>query len=649
MRQHNILTAPQIRLARSQLIELGATSIDGLDVSVSRSWSRSLAAGLSPVGRISAIDNLSAIELQRMRSMHHDLINHSQPIMEYLLEQVSNTQSMVILSDHQGTLMHTMGDLDFLSKAERVALMCGASWNESQRGTNAIGTALAELNDVEIHGGEHFLERNGFLTCAAAPIMSASGSLMGILDISGDHRSRHPHTLGLVSTAARMIENSLVQATSRDNLLLMLHSRPEGIGSIAQGLLVFSHDGWLVGANRRGLELLHLSISLIGSVTWDRLFQSDWSDILERESRPGERPFGVRTNDHQELYARVRGRPKTRIQISQPTTSLNPIRQLDTGDSKWRTAADKALKVCDKDIPILVMGESGVGKEVFAKAIHESSTRRDKPFVALNCAAIPEHLIESELFGYVPGAFTGASKSGSEGRFREVRGGTLFLDEIGDMPLSLQTRLLRVLQEKRVTPVGSGESHEVDFSLICATHHQLKQAVDHGKFRADLFYRINGLSLQLPALRDREDFKALTHRLLTEISGGEGIDIDPELFKAMATYQWPGNLRQFSHVLKTAVALLDPHQTRITWSHVPDDLVEELRDLALYQQDATQPPPQNLNDLSMQAIQHALENCRGNVSAAAKQLGISRQTLYRRLKTKLADSGTVTRVAHTRV
>lgn len=634
MRQHHILPAPQIRLARSQLIEHGITSVAGLDDSVSRSWSRSLAAGLSPVGRISAIDNLSFIELQRMRSMNDELINHSQPVMEYLLDQVSNTQSMVILSDHQGTLMHTMGDLTFLSKAERVALMCGASWSESQRGTNAIGTALAELNEVEIHGGEHFLERNGFLTCAAAPIMSASGSLMGVLDISGDQRSRHPHTLGLVSTAARMIENSLVQATSRDSLLLMLHSRPEGIGSIAQGLLVFSHDGWLVGANRRGLELLQLVGSQIGSVTWDRLFQSEWADILDRESRPGERPFGVRTNTHQSLYARVRGRPKTRIQISQPTTSLDPIRQIDTGDSKWRSAADKALKVCDKDIPILVMGESGVGKEVFAKAIHQSSSRRDKPFIALNCAAIPEHLIESELFGYVPGAFTGASKDGADGRFREVKGGTLFLDEIGDMPLSLQTRLLRVLQEKRVTPVGSGASIEVEFALICATHHQLKQAVEQGKFRQDLFYRINGLSLQLPALRDREDFKALTQRLLIELSGGEGIGIDPELFKAMIAYSWPGNLRQFSHVLKTAIALLDPHQTNITWSHMPDDLVEELRNLALRREQVLQPPPQNLNDLSMTAIQNALENCRGNVSAAARQLGISRQTLYRRLNSK---------------
>lgn len=634
MRQHHILPAPQIRLARSQLMENGTTSVQGLDLGVSRSWHRSLAAGLSPVGRISAIDNLSSFELQRMRSLNHDLISHSQPVMEYLLDQVSNTQSMVILSDHQGVLMHTMGDLAFLTKAERVALMCGASWHETQRGTNAIGTALAEMCDVEIHGGEHFLERNGFLTCAAAPIMSASGALMGALDISGDHRSRHPHTLGLVSTAARMIENSLVQATSRDNVLLMLHARPEGIGTIAQGLLVFSHDGWLIGANRRGLEQMHLKPAQIGASTWAQLFQSEWIDLLERESRTSERAFALQTQTHHTLFARVRGRSQTRIHSPAAHASTQAIRSLDTGDAKWRLAAEKALKVCDKDIPILVMGESGVGKEVFARAIHQTSMRSDKPFVALNCAAIPEHLIESELFGYVPGAFTGASKNGSEGRFREVKGGTLFLDEIGDMPLGLQTRLLRVLQEKRVTPVGSGESVAVDFSLICATHQQLKQAVEQGRFRTDLFYRINGLSLQLPALRDRQDFEALTQRVLTSLGGADGCEIAPDLFQAMSAYPWPGNLRQLSHVLKTALALLEPHQTRIGWQHMPDDLVEELRHLEAQHPPHSQRTPQNLDELSMKAIQMALESCRGNVSAAAKQLGISRQTLYRRLKQK---------------
>ena len=207
MRHHAILPATQLRQARLQLVEKGIHPMPEVDFQIAQSWQRSLSAGLSPIGRIDCADNLSGANLQRAKTANHDLISHSEPVMEYLYEQVRQTQSMVILADAQGVLMHTLGDLDFLNKAERVALMSGASWAENQRGTNAIGTALASANEIEIHGAEHYLERNGFLTCAAAPIMSSQGKLMGILDISGDHRSRHPHTLGLVSTAAQMIEN----------------------------------------------------------------------------------------------------------------------------------------------------------------------------------------------------------------------------------------------------------------------------------------------------------------------------------------------------------------------------------------------------------------------------------------------------------
>lgn len=632
MKPHPILPAPRIRQARTQLIKRGATSVDGLAPFVSRSWHRSLAAGLSPVGRISTIDNLSADELRRRRSLHHELIGHSLPIMEYLLEQVSHSQGMVILSDHQGMLMHTLGDLDFLNKAERVALTCGASWAESQRGTNAIGTALAERTGVEIHGGEHFLERNGFLTCAAAPIMSASGGLLGILDLSGDQRQRHPHTLGLVSTAARMIENRLVLSGSRDKVLVTLHAQPEGIGTIAQGMLVFSHDGWLVGANQRGLEALQIPPSAIGATTWEPLFACDWQSLLARQARQTERPFALHTANGGAWYAQVCARSQIRADPPSTPAAVNALARLDTGDAAWRRAAEKALRVCDKDIPLLLTGESGVGKELFARAVHDSSARRGKPFVAINCAAIPEHLIESELFGHMPGAFTGASRTGSPGRLREASGGTLLLDEIGDMPLGLQTRLLRVLQERQVTPLGSGQPVPVDFALICATHHDLKQAVAQGAFRADLYYRINGMTLKLPALRERDDFAALTRSMLQELGQGDEIEIAPELLQALSHHPWPGNLRQYHHVLKTAVALLEPHQVCITWPLMPDDLAEELHHAAEPRHGGGEPPPQSLQALSQQASLQALENCRGNISAAARQLGISRQTLYRRLR-----------------
>jgi transcriptional regulator with PAS, ATPase and Fis domain len=312
--------------------------------------------------------------------------------------------------------------------------------------------------------------------------------------------------------------------------------------------------------------------------------------------------------------------------------------QLDSGDAQWRSAADKARRVVDKGIALLITGESGVGKELFAQALHQCSQRKGKPFVAINCAALPEHLIEAELFGYVNGAFTGATRQGAAGRLREADGGTLFLDEIGDMPLALQTRLLRVLQERQVTPLGSGTPVAVDFNLVCATHQNLRLAAEQGRFRHDLYYRLNGLTVLLPALRERSDFVALTERMLQALAPDMGLSIAPEVMAAMARFHWPGNMRQLNQVLRTAVALLDAHASQIHWAHLPDDIVQDLQAHATAQAQATaqnlaaKSPTQNLGDLAHKAIQQALENARGNVSAAARQLGISRQTLYRKLQ-----------------
>ena len=634
MREHSLLPAPVLRLARQQWLEQGTGLSSAIDARVTRSWQRSLAAGLSPMGRLSCTDNLSGVALQRARTQNHDLVNQSQPIMEYLFEQVRHSHSMVILSDPNGVLMHTLGDLDFLSKADRVALKCGASWHESQRGTNAIGTALAETDEVEIHGAEHYLDRNGFLTCAASPIVSATGALMGILDISGDHRSRHPHTLGLVSTAARMIENKLVLSACQHQIVLRLHARAEGIGSVAQGVLALSSDGWLVGANRRALEMLGLRRVDIGASQVHHVFDCTMDTLMASAHRAAGGALALHTVQGLALFATVQMEPHLSVRAQPVGTTPAPdaLAQLDTGDVRWGAAATKARRVADKDIAVLLLGESGVGKELFAKALHDSSARKAGPFVAINCAALPEHLIESELFGYAPGAFTGARKQGSVGRLREAQGGTLFLDEIGDMPLAMQTRLLRVLQERQVTPLGCGETVAVDFALVCATHQNLREAADAGRFRSDLYYRINGLSLQLPALRERSDFAALTSQLLKQWGEPVALHIDPELLQALGRYRWPGNLRQYSNVLRTAAAMLEAHETCISWLHMPDDLVDELQTLSQDLPDYPEPPPQNLQQLSQKAIEHALENARGNVSAAARQLGISRQTMYRKLQ-----------------
>jgi transcriptional regulator with PAS, ATPase and Fis domain len=321
--------------------------------------------------------------------------------------------------------------------------------------------------------------------------------------------------------------------------------------------------------------------------------------------------------------------------------ATDALQMLDTGDVRWRAAADKVRRVLDKPIPLLIQGESGVGKELFARAAHDSGPRRSKPFVAINCAAVPENLIEAELFGYAPGAFTGAKREGSPGRLRQAEGGTLFLDEIGDMPLPMQARLLRVLQERQVTPLGGGQAVAVDFYLICASHRKLREEAAAGRFRNDLYYRINGLTVLLPPLRERSDFAVLTTRLLADLNPGRVVQVVPELLRRLGQYTWPGNLRQYANVLRTASAMLEPHEAQIDWMHLPDDVQEDLT--ALLPMDvspvqvlslvlpASAAPSHNLQALSQAAIRAALENCGGNISQAAKCLGISRQTLYRKL------------------
>jgi transcriptional regulator of acetoin/glycerol metabolism len=645
MRQHAILPTTHLKEARLQLVEQGIHPKAEIDLRVAQSWQRSFSAGLSPLGKSDCADNLSDRHLQLARELNHDLLSHSEPVIEYLFEQVRHSHSMVILADAQGVLMHTLGDLDFLSKADRVALKCGASWAEHHRGTNAIGTALAETSEIEINGAEHYLEPNEFLTCAASPILSAQGQLMGILDISGDHRSRHPHTLGLVSTAAQMIENSMVMSSCQHQILVQIHPRAEGIGSVAQGLLAFSEDGCLLGANRKALSLLKLSYHDIGVCRWTHLFDKGFHSILSPQSKIMLQADMLHTRFGTQIYAMVHGQSRLRQRLTvldvEPQHVAQHNSSANTVDQEWQAAAEKARKVIDKAIPLLITGESGVGKEVFAQGIHASSARRAQAFVAVNCAAIPEHLIEAELFGYVAGAYTGASKQGALGKLREAHGGTLFLDEIGDMPLALQTRLLRVLQERRVTPLGSSKAIEVDFNLICATHQQLKQRVLQGQFREDLFYRINGLTLCLPALRERADFAQLCERMLREFSPALAISIAPEVLVAMSAYSWPGNLRQLSHVLRAAVALLDERETIIAWQHLADDLVTEIGSHQLGKQSdnsvlsnpiAAPVETDNLHERSLQVIQQALQKTQGNVSAAARNLGISRQTLYRKLQ-----------------
>jgi transcriptional regulator of acetoin/glycerol metabolism len=433
-----------------------------------------------------------------------------------------------------------------------------------------------------------------------------------------------------------MVEHQLFQARYGSAMQLRLHRQSEGIGTVTEGLLAVTDNGGIIGANTAALSMLGLDRSAIGRCTVEQALALEMSTLLAGCGRGSSVARALKRDDGSTLWLRIDlgrsavGHGPARAPAA-PPMAADALARLDTGDGAMQAVICRTRRVLDKPIALLLQGESGVGKELFARACHESGPRRGKPWVAVNCAALPENLIEAELFGYRPGAFTGACRDGAPGRLREAEGGTLFLDEIGDMPLGMQARLLRVLQERQVQPLGGGKPVAVDFQLICATHRRLRAEVDAGRFREDLYYRINGLALQLPPLRERADLARLVAAVLRELAPERRLQLAPELMAAFAAFRWPGNLRQMSNALRTACALLGDDESVIDLSHLPDDLVEELSLRA--------PPPRRLDagdvDLRQHAerwVRDAVSASNGNLSEAARRLGVSRNTLYRKLR-----------------
>ena len=616
------------------------------------------------------------------------LIAQATSVVEMLGKCVSDFGSMIVLTDGTGTILRTRCQSTFIEHAEKVALRPGVSWAESSKGTNAVGTALILESDIYVHGNEHYIQSNHNLTCAASPIMDHAGNVIGVLDVSGDKRSFHPHTMVLVEMCARTIENHWFRDKFRQSMQLHFHPQPEQIGTVEEGVIAFGEEGKILGANRAGLKILGISASALRIQGLRAIFGLGFGEIMDKLRIAAFTPLKMHQPNGREIFVRVCWNESTvsanavnmtfkPVQAA-PALSASPqsappvfrksayqLDELDLGDAQVRSVTQKVRHVIDKDISILILGETGTGKELLANAIHQFSQRRERPFIAINCASIPEQLIESELFGYEEGAFTGAKRKGAAGKLLQANGGTLFLDEIGDMPLSLQARLLRVLQERKVVPLGGHRPMDIDVNLICATHRNLRELIDQRCFRDDLYYRINGLSVKLPRLRDRTDVAALCQKILRELSPHRALSIQPTLMSAFLRYSWPGNLRQLNNVLKTAAIMASDTQ-EITREHLADDFVEELTllmpDVAVkpmvgaYTGSSFTVPfespvtsgesnqwgvlnvssspnnTDNLEQVEISAIRRVLESCGGNVSTASKQLNISRNTIYRKLK-----------------
>jgi transcriptional regulator of acetoin/glycerol metabolism len=628
---------PQTRLrqARRALLTQGQVPVGMLTPELARSWQRSRDAGIAPDSAPRDGDLRRGEALRQALEQSGEFLAHARPVLAFVQDQIRDSGDLVLLSDHDGLLLHALGEARFLAKAERVALMPGACWSERQRGTNAIGTALAEVAATTIHAGEHFLDENGFLTCAAAPIVDSRGRVRGVIDISGEQSGRHPHTLALVRTAARMIEESLFATAHARHARLHLHPAIEGLGTVGAGLLALTEDGWVVGANGQARHWLGLRERDLGACTVAALLGIDAADLLAGAGRHRR----LLLPDHRACWSRLelpgrRGGIVGAVADAAPPVPATAIAPAPDGeDPRLAELRHRASRALAAGLPLLLHGESGTGKDVFARELHRHGPRRDGPFVAVDCAALPDTLIEAELFGYQGGAFTGARREGAKGHFRAADGGTLLLDEIGDMPLPLQTRLLRVIEERCVRPLGAAQPVPIDVQWIGATHRDLRLAVAQGTFRADLFHRLNGLSLTLPPLRERSDFDTLCRRLLREIRPQQPTAVAAEVAALLRRCAWPGNVRQLRNVLTSAAAMLEADEQLLRPEHLPDDVRVPPPSATAPIATGTGVGDANLRRLSARTIADVLAATGHNVSEAARRLGISRNTLYRHLRT----------------
>ncbi len=569
---------------------------------LSDSWCRSRRYGLDPATH--DFPRLRASELADRLASHSRLQKLAQPVVNELSGKVNELQSVVVLSDASGLVLQTFGNSHAMKRAQRLALAPGNLWSESGRGTNAIGTALAINDSCEINGRQHFLTSNQSLYCAAVPLQSPDGKIAGVLDISGPAQFPHARTLAWVKGAARQIEYLWVkQSLHPQQWLMSLHSQPEKLDGVDELLLIFS-DNILMAANRLAMRELSLNASLFGQITFQQLFPQ-----LQQTAVSVPLPLAV---GQQKYYYLLRAPATASVAIaSRPSLDL-PFSSQQEGE--------KLLRLLNAGIGLCIEGETGCGKEYVSRLLHRHSRWSSGTFVAINCAAIPESLIESELFGYQPGAFTGANKNGYIGKIREADGGVLFLDEIGDMPLTLQTRLLRILQEREVTPLGASRSLPVNFAVICATHRNLAQRVAEGTFREDLLYRLREFALTLPPLREWPGLPAFIQRLWRELGGEKRrITLAPEVVQHLATQPWPGNVRQLQSLMRVLLALAEEGETLGI-----DDLPHE------YRIPAVAHTPCGLQQHDARLIADTLANYNGNISKAARALGIARSTLYRR-------------------
>jgi transcriptional regulator of acetoin/glycerol metabolism len=580
---------------------------------------------LDPARRQEAII-LPQARLREHQDQMEALLQIARHGLESLYSKVAGLGYVVLLTDARGITVDFLGDLVFEPGLRKAGLYLGADWSEHNAGTCGVGTCISTGQALTVHLDDHFDATHISLTCTTAPVFDSAGELSAVLDISqlssNQPKASQQLALQLVKLCANDIENAAFLHRHRDHWILRLSAAPQFLDVQPDYLLALDADGRVAGHNRRAQLALHggrRPVQPLLGRDFESLFDLPFNQIGRFVlAQPSDQRAVMLAGGQQLLFLSAMP-PTPRPVAAVPSERRVPpaLAALSGGDAALDRQIERVARLVNTPIGLLITGETGSGKEVLAKAVHTTSERRTRPFVAVNCAAIPEYLIESELFGHLPGSFSGASPKGKRGLIVEADGGTLFLDEIGDMPLALQARLLRVLSEREVLPVGATRPLPVNIRVIAATHAALESRVLQGRFRDDLYYRLKGAHIELPPLRARSDLAVMITRMLN------GRPITPAGLQRLLAHTWPGNLRELRNVLDYAMSLCGVGAIDI------DDMPELSAGHRVDR--ATVPATPQAGD-SLQVLLQALRAAHWNVSAVARDMGLARMTLYRRMK-----------------
>ena len=604
---------------------------------VAKSWEKCRKHGLDPMGGLGKYADEAVFH--SILAENKDLLDTALPVMQSVYEIVEQSHFLLVLTDSVGYVLETIGDMDIQKKSNDLQFLKGSLWSDLEVGSNAIGMALDYDTAIQTVGPEHYGRLHHNWTCSAAPIHGASGEVIGCLDLSGDVHSAHLHTLGLVVAAAFSIETMLIRLQSTR---LMREALNGSEGSVVLLDDEF-HPIWI---NKAAEKFLGLSINelenadfreMLPDVDWGQLQQwnqkgqyitndtrlttgkciYDCSAVITPTLDANRRTFTVNLKQQEHLIASV-----NKVSGNRANYTFSSIY---AQDPQMKKVVQLAQKYAHYDGAVLIEGESGTGKELFAQAIHNESSRAKGPFVAVNCASLPRDLIESELFGYEKGAFTGALREGNPGKFELANHGTLFLDEIGEMPLEVQAKLLRAVESLRIRRLGGTQERKLDLRVIAATNRNLRHEAEQGRFRQDLYYRLNVLKLDIPPLRERPlDIgfcaKAFLERFNQKYPE-QRKEMSPDYLDALQQYDWPGNVRELQNSMErtfyacnTDVLTADDFRFVITGMTVSDK-------------------KENCGQKNKrEEILAVLRSAEGRAEVAAQKLGISRATFYRMCK-----------------